>query len=158
MAYEVYTNTINSSIPFESPKFDLGELKCEKVSTKIDTLKNVLYWNIATVGKVKAYVVYDENKLIHKSYVVKGKEKFRFLNRGDIEIGPCWTHPDYRGRGIYPYVLTQILKRETNEGSIAYMLIADTNLSSQNGVKKIGFVKMGRTTKKDILLRYRIEK
>jgi len=112
---------------------------------------------MATLGKVKAYVVYDGNTVIHKSFVVRGKEKFLFLKEADIEIGPCWTHPDYRGHGIYPVVLTRIIQEELAGKGTAYMIIHETNTASQRGVAKVGFKKTGDCIVKDRWKRHRIK-
>ena len=132
------------------------KISCVPITPKLKGWKNALQWNIATLGKVNAYVVYDGSMLIHFSYVVRGREKFRFLNKGDIEIGPCWTHPDHRGKGIYPMVLSHIIQKELGEGGTAYMIIADTNGPSQCGVAKAGFQKTGDVVERDVLKRYRV--
>ena len=108
--YELYKNDLSHLIPF--PAKDTINVLCEKIAPKKYGWKTALFWNLATFGKVKVYTVYDDNKRIHTSYVVRGREKFPFLGKSDIEIGPCWTHPDYRGRGLYPMVLSSIIKDE----------------------------------------------
>ena len=116
-----------------------SQIVCQKITPGLCGWKNALYWNIATLGKVRAYVVYDGKNCVHFSYVVKGREKFTFLKSGDIEIGPCWTHPDYRGLGLYPAVLSQIVQNEISSGGTAYMVICESNQASQRGVAKVGF-------------------
>lgn len=115
MEYEVYTLDSDSS-----KKIDMNgcnfEIKCEKIKSGLSSLKNALYWNLITLGKGRVYTVYDNQNLIHFSYVIKGNWKFTFLKHKDIEIGPCWTHPDYRGRNIYPAVLYQIVKKVDRGG------------------------------------------
>lgn len=132
-------------------------VQCEKLTAREYGWKNAWLWNLATLGKVKVYAVYDGEKRIHTSYVVRGNEKFRFLRKKDIEIGPCWTHTEYRGRGIYPAVLRFIVKEELADGGTAYMLIRETNEASQRGAAKAGFRKTGDKVKKDALKRYSIE-
>jgi len=73
----------------------------------------------------------------------------------DIEIGPCWTDDEYRGQGIYPSVLTRIIQNELkNDEAVAYMIIKDTNTSSQRGVAKAGFTRTGEIVETDCLKRY----
>lgn len=116
MPRELYRNSIKGLLPFQPNGWNLSEIKCERVTPKINGWKNAVYWNIATLGKVRVYVLYDSQKIIHTSFVVRGKEKFLFLGKNDIEIGPCWTHPDYRGNGIYPGVLTRTIQDELAGG------------------------------------------
>ena len=128
----------------------------EKLTVKKYGWKSTFLWNAATLGKVRAYSVYDGEKRIHSSYVVRGKEKFLFLKKADIEIGPCWTHPDYRGREIYPHVLVSILRSELlSRGGTAYMIIKDTNMPSQHGASKAGFTRTGELVKIDFMKRYK---
>jgi len=58
-------------------------------------------------------------------------------------IGPCYTSPGYRGRGIYPFVLTEINKFLKGEGRLAALInTKTTNLSSAAGILKAGFKKI----------------
>jgi GNAT superfamily N-acetyltransferase len=52
------------------------------------------------------------------------------------------THPDWRGRGIYPHVLQAILRTEAQEHFWIMHLIE--NASSQRGIHKAGFRIAGR--------------
>ena len=156
MAYELYASDVEHFTPCKTKNSSNFEIKCEKITAKLNGWKNAIQWNVAAMGKVKAYTVYDNGKTIHSSYVVWGSEKFRFLKKGDIEIGPCWTHPDYRGLGIYPAVLSHIIQKELAGGGTAYMIIHETNEASQRGVAKAGFCKTGDYVEKDFLKRYRI--
>lgn len=154
--YELFANDLQGCLPCAMTGVDQLEIKCQKITPKLGGWKNAVLWNMATLGKVKAYVVCENEKIIHFSYVAWGREKFRFLNTGDIEIGPCWTHPDYRGRGIYPAVLSHIIQKELAGGGTAYMIIHETNEASQHGVAKAGFTKNGAHVEKDFMKRYRI--
>jgi hypothetical protein len=156
MAYELYVND-SSRFSHINLEEEFLPIRCEKNIAKICRWKKAIYWNVAPAGKVRAYVVYDEEEIIHYSYVVRGKEKFTFLKQKDIEIGPCWTHPNYRGHGIYPAVLSMICEKELSGGGIAYMIIHDMNEASQHGVSKAGFVKTGVCVEKNVLKRYRIK-
>ena len=117
---QLYTNDYAHLTPCEAR--EKIEIRCERITAAKYGLKQALLWNIATLGKTKAYAVYDGAQRIHFSYVVRGREKFRFLGKSDIEIGPCWTHEKYRGRGIYPAVLSSIIKKELAGG---YSIYAD---------------------------------
>jgi hypothetical protein len=123
------------------------------------TLKS-LYWNIITLGKAKVYAVRDNTgRVIHSSYVISKCYKFPFLRRGyhDIEIGPCVKDSEHRGKGLYPYVLTDILSRELGEDDKAYMIVDSDNTPSIRGAVKTGFIRT-MEIKKDGLKRYVIVK
>lgn len=155
MKRELYTLTKAGLIPIELKDDRKLKIKVERVSPKFSGWVNALYWNVATLGKTKVYSVYDEEKVIHTSYVVRGKEKFAFLKKNDIEIGPCWTHPQYRGFGIYPAVLSSIIRNELAGGGTAYMIIREDNTASQRGVSKVGFEKTGEQVIKDRFKRHK---
>ena len=65
--------------------------------------------------------------------------KFAFLKQNDYEIGPCRTDIDYRGKGIYPYVLKYIVNYFGSEDSNFYMIVNENNASSRRGCEKAGF-------------------
>ena len=52
------------------------------------------------------------------------------------------THPDWRGRGIYPHLLQTILRTEEQERFWIIHLLENT--SSQRGIHKAGFRVAGR--------------
>jgi GNAT superfamily N-acetyltransferase len=52
------------------------------------------------------------------------------------------THPDWRGRGIYPHLLQAILRAEEQERFWIMHLLG--NMSSQRGIHKAGFRVAGR--------------
>ncbi len=158
MEKALYSNDYSRYIPCTVANAFQLEIKVESVSVRLLGWKSTLYWNIATLGKAKVYVVYDRGQAVHHSVVVRGKEKFSFLEKNDIEIGPCWTHPEYRGLGIYPAVLSTIIQKELSEGGVAYMIIAESNQPSQNGVAKVGFEKTGDYIEKDKWRRYYIKR
>ena len=67
-------------------------------------------WSLVALGRYKKIVVVDENgRVIHTSSVIGKCFKFPFLSKTSAEIGPCQTHEEFRGRGIYPTVLKYIL-------------------------------------------------
>lgn len=69
-----------------------------------------LFWYFFTIGRYIIYYVYDENdRIIHFSHVMPNFFKYAFIQQqNSIHIGPCWTHENYRGKGIYPAVLNKI--------------------------------------------------
>lgn len=120
MKRELYKVDQHSYIPVLTHKDPPVDLVIRRLSPSIVGLKDALIWNVACLGRVKVYCLYDRNVLIHRSFVVRGKAIFPFLNKGDIEIGPCWTDSMYRGRGYYPYVISQIITSELVGGHCIY--------------------------------------
>lgn len=94
-------------------------LKGEKIGIKIACIR--LLFHVMTLGKVQIYYVQNGNDIIHTSYVIPACAKFPFMDRNDLEIEPCYTYPAFRGKGIYPKVLSEICRRRGNDTSAFYM-------------------------------------
>lgn len=109
-----------------------------------------MYWWLITGGKYRVWCAYDGETVIHTSYVIPACSKFPFLTDSSFEIGPCHTEKAYRGKGIYPAVLSAIVAN----GGTAYMIIEDTNHASIRGVTKVGFTVMPGEVTKDALKRF----
>lgn len=151
----LYSCTISSlkksqteySLRKEKPTF-LRAYPCQRTSVK-ELLINI-YWWLITKGKYFVWCAYDGDDVVHTSYIVPKCMKFPFLTKGTYEIGPCKTESAYRGKGIYPAVLSQIVA----EVGKAYMIIDDINTASIRGVTKAGFVAMSGEIKRDRLRRF----
>ena len=154
MSYELWSNDIAHVIPSSLHNSSCLEISSEKITAKLVGWKNAIYWKIVSLNKARIYVARVKNRVVHTSMVVQGNLKFAFLEGNDIEIGPCWTDAAFRGKGIYPFVLTQIIQKELKHNSVAYMIIKDSNVSSQRGVSKVGFIRTGETVRTDRLRRY----
>lgn len=123
-------------------------IQCVNITAPLAGKFRSLYWNVITLGKCKAYVVKDkQGALVHVSYVIPKCFKFPFMRRGDIEIDPCHTVSNYRGQGIYPYILSRILQEELKQNAAAYMIVDNHNYSSIKGVLKAGFKKINSLKK-----------
>lgn len=152
--HELYTICNESK-----PKENYTDYRIEKVNVSKNffrcgsgkVLMN-LFWYVITYGKCYIYFCKDDDMQIHFTYVMRRCFKFPFLKGEDIHIGPCWTHENYRGKGIYPAVLYNVCTE--NKGD-KYMIIDDKNISSQKGVYKAGFSKIGSLIKSRIFKIYR---
>lgn len=115
-----------------------------------------IYFQLMTLGKARLFYV-GGGKIMHSSYVVPHCFKFSFLKKSDFEIGPCYTAPEYRGRGIYPEVLRYIVNTEGSYETNFYMVVNSENKSSIRGIEKAGFKKCGKIVRKDKWKRYYVE-
>lgn len=123
-------------------------------SKSIKLLATRILFQVITLGKAKIYFVSDEMNLIHTSYVIPKCVKFPFMNENDYEIGPCFTYPAYREKGIYPTVLNEICISEGNSDTIFYMIADETNVASIKGIAKAGFRKCGIVEVTGLMKRY----
>lgn len=109
-----------------------------------------------TLGKAQVYYVQSGNDIVHTSYVIPACVKFPFMDRKDLEIGPCYTYPAFRGNGIYPKVLSEICRRKGNDTFLFYMIVDEMNLPSIRGIEKAGFVRCGSVHKSKFSKRYNL--
>jgi len=144
----------------KKPKVDIELIKLDK--TNIHELKNLVdgvvnglssgsertqsrseYQRLVKKGH-ECYLGIYNGKIVHTSWVFRNSKACRILGgkRFDLLIGECFTIPEMRGNGIYPYVLACILRSLKSE-NISKVLI-DThpdNISSMRGIEKVGFKK-----------------
>lgn len=94
---------------------------------------------------ISSYVIRQKSVLIHKSKIFKSSrllKSFGFSNPF-ITIGDCLTDEAYKGQGIYPAVLSHIIKDHSAEKAI-FMLVSPDNIPSIRGIEKAGFKKIAR--------------
>ncbi len=68
--------------------------------------------------------------------------KFPFMGKKSLHIGPCFTEPEFRGKGLYPYLLTYIMN-DIPTASAFYIICSETNTASRRGIQKAGFTFLG---------------
>lgn len=114
-------------------------------------------FQIITFGKARVYCCRYNGELVHTSYVIPKCYKFPFMSKWDYEIGPCFTYPKFRGKGIYPQILKYICSSIGTEKSVFYMIVDETNLPSIKGIEKAGFQRCGTIKVTRILKKYQLE-
>lgn len=122
----------------------LSKLYLENENKNLRTTFFRLYISILTNNKTKIYFALDKDgKIVHTSYTICKNFKYPFMNKGEILIGPCYTEESARGKGIYPFVLNNIINNTDNEEY--YLIIRPENIASIHGAKKAGFVLTDRS-------------
>lgn len=117
-----------------------------------------LFWFFFSKKRFKIYYVIDGSRVIHMSHLVSRNFRFPFLGPNDLEIGPCWTDPAYRGMGVYPFVLARIAGDWADKVDRLFVMSDVGNISSLKGIVKSGFRPFGEGGKFGILGIYRIDK
>lgn len=148
----------------ESPTIERSDLKfgiwrpsfCNwRVPGECRSLRAILqkiYFMVLSAGRFQvAYVLSDDGELVHTSYIIGSRFKFRFMTKQDFEIGPCYTKEKFRGQGIYPSVLRVITSLyDVN----FYMNVDESNVPSIRGIEKAGFSYVGHSIKTRFLKIY----
>jgi GNAT superfamily N-acetyltransferase len=95
----------------------------------------------------RCFVAEMDGQIVHYSWVTTGVPRYGcvVIGSGVAYIGPCFTLPQARGLGIYPHVLTVILRSLQQEGFLKALIQAHKdNLPSIRGIEKAGFVRVVR--------------
>lgn len=94
----------------------------------------------------RCYLVLEKGDIMHSSWVATGPTWTRELRlwvrppSGDAYIYESFTHPEARGRGIYPFALANILLTLEDEGARRAWIAADSgNAPSLRSISKAGF-------------------
>jgi ribosomal protein S18 acetylase RimI-like enzyme len=92
------------------------------------------------------YVVEEGGKLLHASWVATSPVWTRELRRplapppGAAYVYESFTHPDARGRGVYPFALRGIVTTMADRGiQQVWVAVEASNQRSQRAVTKAGF-------------------
>jgi predicted GNAT family acetyltransferase len=92
------------------------------------------------MGKFREYSLYYDKTVVAKAQIMPKIFIFDFMDRKGLHIGPCWTHPDFRGQGLYPYLIKKVMDDYKNAYRNFYMFTSTDNISSQRGIEKAGGV------------------
>lgn len=84
----------------------------------------------------RVLIVVKDGLIIHYSFVTPAVSRLGFASEGDLEIGGCWTDPDFRGRRLFPYSLTCIRKHFSKT---VWVVCREANFSSIRGLLSAGF-------------------
>jgi hypothetical protein len=98
------------------------------------------YW-LSRYG-YKIYYVWHDRRMVHWSHVLSRNFRMAFLGAEDREIGPSWTCEEFRGRGIFPAVLREIVSREQIAGRW-FVFARSDNHASKRAIEKAGFRRAG---------------
>lgn len=102
-----------------------------------------LMWFFNRRGRFRIFYVMHHGNVVHYSYLMPKFFKLSFMSRDDLHIGPCFTSPSYRGRGIYPYMVNHIVKRNFRRGRRFLAIVNENNVKSIKGLYKAGFAYVG---------------
>jgi hypothetical protein len=93
------------------------------------------------VGRIEGAIVFSGGIMVGTRGLNKGY--FR-LEKDEFFIVACFTHPQYRGRGIYPRALSHICGMLATEGyHVGYVDIVNRNRASMHGARKAGAIDTG---------------
>jgi len=90
-------------------------------------------------------LTFAKEKLVYVEWVVPAKKiraRYPFVTEKSYLIISCLTSPDFRGRGIYPAQLQNVVQSDI-QTQIYWGLAARDNIPSLKGIQRAGGMKMG---------------
>lgn len=103
-----------------------------------EILKRFL-WYLITLGRLRIFYIMDGDIVIHYSFIIPKNFRFPFMDKGDLQIGPCFTDPKFRGRGLYSQALKLIPSLFSKQTSNFWIYTTDVNVISQHVIEKAGY-------------------
>jgi RimJ/RimL family protein N-acetyltransferase len=97
------------------------------------------------------FLIYDNEKLIHRSFIFPRYFRFPFMAKNDLQIGDTYTNPEYRGKNLATFAIHEILRTYTNKKDDIrkiWYLVAKENTASIRVIEKAGFKLLGTGQKK----------
>lgn len=102
----------------------------------------------------KAWGVFSNGRLVHVSWLITAEDNKHLpvrileLGKGEAEITTCYTVPEYRGKGAYPFAVRHLCAIAAQRGiKQIYMICAFHNTSSIAGIEKAGLKHCGSVTR-----------
>lgn len=117
-----------------------------------------LFWFFITRGRYKIVYISDGNMIIHYTHILPKFFKLPFMSSKDLMIGPAWTMESYRGKGIFPAVIIDIVKNFKKVRRSFHIFAHVDNIASQKAIEKAEFYKWTTGYKTKKLGIYKVEK
>jgi hypothetical protein len=102
------------------------------------------YLPLFTARVFRMYLVYDQEKLIHYSFLFGKSYKFPFIQKNDIFLGPIWTSDEYRRRGISFNIAEEIIHSPEDKVDYFWWMCDEKNIGSRKLAEKLGFLEYGK--------------
>ena len=91
----------------------------------------------------KKYFITENGVSVHSSFLYNTLHILKLIQKKGPAIGDCFTNPDFRGKSIYPFVISYISNEVLikNKISEVFIIVNSENRSSIRGIEKAGFKK-----------------
>jgi RimJ/RimL family protein N-acetyltransferase len=92
-------------------------------------------------------VIYDGERLAHRSGIFPRYPRFPFMGPDDLQIGDTWTHPDYRGRGLATLAIHETVRRLGRPGRAFWYIVEPANVASVRTIERAGFARVAESVR-----------
>jgi RimJ/RimL family protein N-acetyltransferase len=89
------------------------------------------------------YVVYDGDRLVHRTFCHPRWWRFPFMARDDLQFSDSWTADEYRGRGLGAVAQIAMVQALCRPGRVFWGIILESNDPPQRVIRKSGFTLYG---------------
>lgn len=125
-----------------------GFLKYMKEMRKIPVLNMVYWWLVYKVIKRNndySIVIIKKNEdIAHYTVVLPKNYRFPFARERDLILGPVWTNPYYRKKGLVYYSLDIISQNYYEDSRQLWWICNENNIPSRISIEKAGFKYHGK--------------
>lgn len=110
-------------------------------------LRSVWSWKTLALSILKVlskrrvfYFISVQSRIIHHGWVSFGFCRYYCVEVGDSVIGPIWTHPEERGRGLATQGLKSIMDTLWEKGRyVFYIDTSEDNVACLKSIEHCGF-------------------
>lgn len=95
-------------------------------------------------------VLYNNSEIAHYSMVLPKSFRFPFMKKDDLQIGPSWTNPKHRRKGLLSFAIAKMHETFKDKDRNFWYITKEENIPSNAAIIKIGFVKFGEGVRKDM--------
>ena len=88
---------------------------------------------------MRIFYIMKGNQVAHYSFITPKNFRFPFMKEKDLQIGPCFTFPEFRGHGLYGQALKLIPLLFIKQANIFWIYTTSTNIVSQYVIEKAGY-------------------
>lgn len=130
----------NNNATLLSDNYEVVIKRLNPFNTGFKGLMSNIFWAVISKGCWIAFLK-DKNKntIVSYSYVIGKSFKFPFMGKRDLQIGPAFTIPELRGRGLFSLLLSNIIQFFETKNYFLIALVRPDNYPSLRCFKKNGF-------------------
>jgi RimJ/RimL family protein N-acetyltransferase len=89
------------------------------------------------------FICYKDDAVVHYSLASFKCFKFPFMEKRDIHIGPIWTSPEFRSRGLATSAVSRIIMHFAMDNRRYWSMVDEENEPSVRVFENLGFVSCG---------------
>jgi len=112
-------------------------------------LLHIFLWRLYCLTRAypsfpRILAIRNDREIIHFSFVLPALKRFEASDIDQLEIGPCWTHPDFRRQGYMRYALDRIRHDYWRPRLRFCILCRSENTISRAAIANCGFRELWR--------------